>query len=272
MFFDRNICQFVPKADAAQLLHPLHFVVELKSPLVENGSLSVYRVHFVLEGTAKFKTRCGEFLVQPNDVFFCLPGKNYSLEPNKDFKYAYVSYFGIRAAALADKYKVSEKNCVFKNLNDLKWLYSNALPIPEEELSVRAESVILYTFSAIGARVSSARVIDLQQNAASDARNFIDAHFSDPNLSLKSTCKQLSYSPKYLSTSFTKRYGLTFTKYLSNVRLDHAKGLFDRGITSIKTVAFSCGYTDPLYFSKVFKGAFNLSPRDYLKKIQQKNK
>lgn len=271
MFFERNICQFIPISKANDSLHPLNFVLELKSPTVKDEELSVFRLHFVLEGSAILKNRHGEFALEQNDVFICAPSKKYSLLPIKDFKYAYVSFFGIRASALTDKYNVNELNCVFKNMSELKNLWSNALPVPEEMTALRAESVILYTFSAIGARKCEMDLSSMQQSAASEARKHIDSHFSDTDLSLVSTCQYLSYSPKYLSTAFSKKYGTTFSKYLCSVRLEHARSLLDRGHTSIKTVAFTCGFTDPLYFSKVFKSKTGLSPREYVKKIGQKN-
>ena len=35
-------------------------------------------------------------------------------------------------------------------------------------------------------------------------------------------------------------------------------------ITSIKEIAYDCGFTDPLYFSKAFKRQYGNSPSDFL--------
>ena len=45
--------------------------------------------------------------------------------------------------------------------------------------------------------------------------------------------------------------------------------LFDHGIDSVKNVAFLCGYTDPLYFSNVFKKQIGMSPKEYKNKIEK---
>ena len=46
-------------------------------------------------------------------------------------------------------------------------------------------------------------------------------------------------------------------------RMYHAKQMIDSGdFNTIKEVAQTVGYNDPLYFSKVFKKIYGLSPSD----------
>ena len=50
---------------------------------------------------------------------------------------------------------------------------------------------------------------------------------------------------------------ITFSAYLTNVRLKHAVFLMEQNVTSIKNIALLCGYKDPLYFSNVRSIIFN---------------
>jgi AraC-like DNA-binding protein len=147
-------------------------------------------------------------------------------------------------------------------------VWKNALPVASSVSDLRTESVILYTYSVIGARIIKEPIPDLEINAATETKKFIDAHFSNPELTLVSVCEKLSYSPKYISSIFTKQYKTTLSKYLNSIRIEHACSLIERGHTSIKTVAFMCGFNDPLYFSKVFKAYRKVSPREFIKSIQ----
>lgn len=266
MFFERNICQFVPTQSAEVTLRPLHFVLETKARDVAE-TLSVYRMHYVLNGTATFTTNKGEFTLKEGCVFFVLPAKSYTLKPSKDFLYSYISYFGAKANMLSEKIKLSESNCVFENLSSLKTLWENSLPVANEVTDIRAESVLLYTYSAIWESVNKSEPTEYKVTAATEAKKYADTHFSDPDLTLSKVCKITSYSTKYLSGLFSKQYNIGFSSYVNLVRVQHACSLFEKGHTSIKTVAFMCGFNDPLYFSKTFKGIKGVSPKAYAKSV-----
>ena len=59
--------------------------------------------------------------------------------------------------------------------------------------------------------------------------------------------------------------GVTFTEYLTGVRMQRARELL--ADTSMRTadVAYAVGYNDPHYFSYLFKKNTGLSPREYRK-------
>ena len=57
--------------------------------------------------------------------------------------------------------------------------------------------------------------------------------------------------------------GMGYSEYLKNYRIKYAVTLLEHGIDSVKSVAFLSGFSDPLYFSKVFKNSIGISPKDY---------
>ena len=74
------------------------------------------------------------------------------------------------------------------------------------------------------------------------------------------------YSITWLEQNFKAKYGLTPMQYLTQIRIKKAQQLLcmSEGETlNIAEIGFAVGYNDPLYFSKVFKKATNLSPKDY---------
>ena len=89
--------------------------------------------------------------------------------------------------------------------------------------------------------------------------------FTDAEFSISTVAEELNYNPKYLSHFFKKKMGITYSEYLRTLRIQYAASLFDHGIDSVKNIAFLSGYTDPLYFSSVFKKVTGLSPKEYMK-------
>lgn len=89
--------------------------------------------------------------------------------------------------------------------------------------------------------------------------------------------KTLPITPDYAKKRFTKKTGFSPKAYLAKLRLDKAKTLLsgtDRFDYTIKKVSLSCGYSDPLYFSRVFKKKFKFSPSEYAHRFDKpiKNK
>lgn len=55
-------------------------------------------------------------------------------------------------------------------------------------------------------------------------------------------------------------------KLIVNIKMNIAAEMLHEGRLSISEVAYKLGYTDPSYFSKVFKSTYGISPTDYLHK------
>ena len=70
-------------------------------------------------------------------------------------------------------------------------------------------------------------------------------------------------TPEYLSNLFAKETGMTFSNYLKKVRIEKAKELILNTDMKIYEVAYSVGYPDQMYFSKVFKEYTGVSAKQY---------
>ena len=97
------------------------------------------------------------------------------------------------------------------------------------------------------------------------ARAFIDEHFSDSNVTLHDVASHVALSNNHFCTVFSQEMGVTFTEYLTAVRIARAKELLTSGGMRTSDVAYAVGYNDPHYFSYLFKKNTGLSPRDYRK-------
>ena len=95
------------------------------------------------------------------------------------------------------------------------------------------------------------------------ARDFIGNNFANCELNVDTLCSHLHLSPAYFSTLFKRETGMSFTAYVTNVRMEFAAELL--GDTEEKTylIAERTGYLDPNYFSYVFKRHFGVSPSKY---------
>ena len=57
--------------------------------------------------------------------------------------------------------------------------------------------------------------------------------------------------------------GTTLRQYVISYRLKLAKAMLESTKKSIAEIAEQTGFTDASYFTKTFKSAFDVSPKDY---------
>ncbi|MFH1368544.1 MAG: PocR ligand-binding domain-containing protein [Elusimicrobiota bacterium] len=102
------------------------------------------------------------------------------------------------------------------------------------------------------------------KNIILKATNFIRENFKDPEISLKRVADEVSLNSYYLSHIFKKELKSTFVNYLTRIRMeDTLRQLKHQPDKSIKEIAYESGYSDPYYFSKVFKKFYHSSPLKY---------
>lgn len=95
------------------------------------------------------------------------------------------------------------------------------------------------------------------------AQEYIRDQYMDAELSLDRMCEVLGVSNSYFSTIFKKETGKGFTGYLTDYRMDRAAELLMETDEKSYAIAEKVGYTDPNYFSYVFKRRFGVSPSKY---------
>lgn len=95
------------------------------------------------------------------------------------------------------------------------------------------------------------------------AKDYIERHYAKSDLSVDDLCNYLNISATYFSVMFKKEMGMSFVSYLTKVRLEHAVELLNHTEDKSYIIAEKVGYTEPNYFSYVFKKQYGVSPSKY---------
>jgi two-component system response regulator YesN len=95
------------------------------------------------------------------------------------------------------------------------------------------------------------------------AREYIDHHYMDSDISLQIVASRVGHSPSHFCTIFGEATGQTFKEYLTDVRMRRARELLRTTHLRSAEVSTQVGYNDPHYFSLVFRKCTGLSPRDF---------
>ncbi|GAX91683.1 response regulator [Effusibacillus lacus] len=102
---------------------------------------------------------------------------------------------------------------------------------------------------------------DRSKQLAVMAMNYIQDRYTQ-DIRLEDVASYVRLSPSYFSRLFKEIYGITYIDVLTQIRIEEAKKRLGKG-ESVKEVAYSVGYNDPNYFTRIFKKVTGRSPRSY---------
>ena len=123
------------------------------------------------------------------------------------------------------------------------------------------ESVRALLRSAIECRDRSGQ--GLVDTPVGRARVYLSKNFTNPNLMLQDVAREVGISQSHFSTVFAQETGITFTQYLTGLRMSKAKELLEATPMRSSEVAFQVGYNDAHYFSYLFKKHTGMTPSEY---------
>ena len=84
------------------------------------------------------------------------------------------------------------------------------------------------------------------------------------DISLMTVADALDLNPSYVSQLFKKESGSTYTKYLTNMRIEKAKELLTSTNMTLNEISDSVGFNDYFYFLKTFKKFTGVTPGKYI--------
>ncbi len=94
------------------------------------------------------------------------------------------------------------------------------------------------------------------------AKEYIQSNFQK-DLSLDEVSRQLDLSSYYFSKLFKEETGSNFLEYVTGLRMEKAKELLLSENYSMKEICSAVGYSDPNYFSRIFKKNIGVTPTEY---------
>ena len=159
---------------------------------------------------------------------------------------------------------------ILKSCVAIDQLYSTYLPhvgIVNEIFSAKTADSTKACFTRLIERILA--INDAQRTSGVDdacahIRHYIENNYQKSTLSLDDVANELGYSVSYIS-AILKRRGTSFTKYLTQVRMEQAKQLLADPSKKLVAIANEIGYDDPYYFSHCFKKYVGVSPVEYRK-------
>jgi AraC-like DNA-binding protein len=96
-----------------------------------------------------------------------------------------------------------------------------------------------------------------------DIVSIVEAHLDDSRFSVTQLCREAGISHPQLHRKLKAEAGLSAVQLIRSVRLRHGKRLLRQTKLPIADIAYDVGFSDPDYFSKVFRKEVGCTPSQY---------
>lgn len=233
-----------------QKCKPLHFF----GPYVR----SFYLIHYILNGKGIFRCNDKEYNLSQGQMFFIFPNKVtfYQADQFEPWHYCWFSFTGLklheycRCAGVDIDNPIADEPSI--NNDFIMSLYESK----ESPAKLTGLSHILFDklkkleFTSEG---------DFRSSYTERAINYINLNYWR-EIKVQELADYCILDRSYFSRIFKEITGQSPQSFIISFKMAKAKELLLQKKLSVGDVSRSVGYEDPLYFSKVFKKVYGITP------------
>lgn len=151
-------------------------------------------------------------------------------------------------------YLAKGKNFIFVNLIENSLSQKEVLTLGEKLFKSYTIQVAKSTFNTTDPHIL-------------EALKFIHNNLEE-ELTLEKVAKQVNLNKCYFCTLFKKEMNISFSEYLTKLKIEKAKKLLLKPNNSISDIATMLGFNSQSYFSTQFKKYIGLTPKEFRKKAK----
>lgn len=235
---------------------------------------------FVLRGTGLLSMDNIQYRINEEDIAVINIGQGHSLERDSgsailsfNIPASYLALYAPEAAKLrwdcrSFLYPRSEQEAFDKIRKCLAALF--ILKDQEDrELKFRGELLYLLSLMTELFPVKEREVSGKGKAQMYGILEYVVQHFQE-KLSLSDLASQAHFTPSYLSRLFQKELGMTYTQYLTQLRLNRACSLLKNTEKSVTVIAYDTGFRNTYALIEGFKKAYGMTPGAYRQREKQR--
>ncbi|OMF16929.1 AraC family transcriptional regulator [Paenibacillus amylolyticus] len=252
-------------------------VIQPRSILREFKTLK-YGFLFVMRGEARMTVNGTIYELQSGSVFHAAPGMKMDSRVISETEYEYYAVF-YGSDKIDEKKEQDVHNALkvhFKMDQAVNPRIVELLAMLQEhayhsggmeKLRVKQLFLSILVEVLMGYRQRES-VTSPSEQVIEEALSYINVNYMNP-LTLDELAETHGMNSKQFSYFFHKYTGLRPIDYVIHHRMERARDLLKSGNFLIRDVAISVGYPNPLYFSRVFKNKFGVSPSAYADQLER---
>lgn len=218
-------------------------------------------------GSMNIKSNGADYTINAGDIFLYKPGEEqyYGQIGDQSFKNYWVHFTGfgvteiIAAAGLSDQsvFSIGPDSAVVNLYEQL----IDELMFKKNKYNLISASILIQMIGYIGRlHVQSSTAADHNNIVVDKSLQAIHQQYQD-QLSVGSLAALNHMSTSRFSALFRQQTGISPQQYIINFRLSKACELLRNSHLNIRQISILCGFSDQLYFSRIFKKHMYKSPK-----------
>ena len=228
-----------------------------------------FLLHHVISGRGVYECRDRRYELAAGDTFLVYPNTaiHYRADEEQPWEYVWVGFGGLDAGGFMERTDFTPDEPVYRGRDSealralLEAVYAGYGTQTWEQLTMTARLYDLLSFLVRTAGRREGREADALDCAVL-AAEYIISHYEEP-ITVEGLAALTSVSHSSLYRQFVKRFRVSPKRFLQEYRIQRACALLEDTACSIQEVSTSVGFEDPFYFSRAFKEAKGVSPRQY---------
>ncbi len=239
------------------------------------GTRSIYTIHCVVKGKGYLCTHNKTYHIVEGESFIIYPNTlvSYYPDPEDPWEYEWVNFTGAEAEALLAASSFSPNNLVLPAVDESPKKFFRQLCVELDYAESHYSNPDLwFCLGNAYLRIILAFYIahypnhNNKKNGLDYIENMVDfikENIANHSLTVDLLADKFNLSRSSLFRIFKTSFGISPKEYIINKRMELASKMLIQTSHSIKSIALSVGFENSMYFSKIFKQRFGLTPSEY---------
>lgn len=248
-------------------------------------SHTYYELVYIVKGSGIHHCNSQDARYKSGDFFLISPDDEHYFKIEKSTEYVFIKFtehfFTTYRSLSPEDYRFSKPEKIMQNpLLKVKPLKLSRLHhkilrntmqnviFYEKELTTENSPLMYYQILSLFGLIkecSSDLLLENSEVGKSQMLTYIHHHIESPDmLKIKMIAPNFNIAENYFSNFFLKNFGISYSEYLKNYKLQLIENKLKSGIR-ISEVAYSFGFKDASHFTNYFKKVKGVSPREFLK-------
>lgn len=236
-----------------------------------------YKMVLVMEGSGFFRLKNQDKLIRAGDLFFCFPDviHHYFANPGDPWVIKWFSFNGNSCKQIMNSLGATPDEPIFTDCmtGRLLNLVNDIIEgLKRDNIHAYAATGSSYLFFDELLSIRNNEGLSSQKEVAEDemlekVKRFVQLNYAN-TCSVDVIAAHVHYSRSFVSHFFKQRVGISLPQFVNELRIRRACELLNQTDMSNEQIAMSIGYSDALYFIKVFKRYMLMTPQKYRQNMQ----
>lgn len=217
---------------------------------------------FIVEGQATFFCGGKKYDMKKGDLFFWNKNTTFRSKGKSGFRYYTIRFF----IGKEDKINFLKRLYHPENPDYFYKLFYEAIKIYDQRsymYNIKIAAIIYNIIASLVTSEISKSNSQIKYKTVEKSIIWLNNNLYNPYLSIEEIAEKSNISVKHFRNIFKEIYEITPIKYITEKRLEKSKELLYYSEYSISEIAEISGFNSTIYFDRVFKKHFGMTPIEY---------